>query len=258
MAGEVLAGRISSSADRIGLIFPVHALTVPLLVRRFLRQFTAPEDAYLFAVATRSGTVFRGFQKIDKILKSTQRKRGLEAGFTINMLDNEARQSPYKAPGEEEILEAQGRSLAELERVIPMIRGRKSYFPGDSGVTVHFPYSERKNRFIEKLVLTGMDVAEKIGGVNYFYVDDTCIGCGICERVCLSGKIDTQKGKPVWNRRILCYMCYACLHFCPSSAVQIDSIPGVKSFTETNDRYPHPYAKVQDIENQKKQTERDF
>jgi formate hydrogenlyase subunit 6/NADH:ubiquinone oxidoreductase subunit I len=46
-------------------------------------------------------------------------------------------------------------------------------------------------------------------------------------------------------------MCFACLNFCPVKAVQISDIPGVKSMTKENGRYPHPYASVDDMINQK-------
>lgn len=46
-------------------------------------------------------------------------------------------------------------------------------------------------------------------------------------------------------------MCFACLIFCPRQAIQIKCIPEVKSFTCENNRYPHPYAAVDDIAAQK-------
>jgi len=57
--------------------------------------------------------------------------------------------------------------------------------------------------------------------------------------------------RPVWQKDVFCYMCFACLNFCPKQAVQIDSIPGVKSFTRENGRYPHPYAATDDLAAQK-------
>jgi len=104
---------------------------------------------------------------------------------------------------------------------------------------------------IEKLVLAGMTVAEYIGGVNYFYHDSHCTGCGICEKVCLSRKIKMMDQKPTWQKNILCSMCFAFLNFCPAKSVQISDIPGVKSNTLENGRYPHPYATVKDISSQK-------
>ena len=86
---------------------------------------------------------------------------------------------------------------------------------------------------------------------NYFYIDSNCAGCGLCERVCLSNRIKMVEKKPEWDDKILCFMCYACLNFCPAKSIQINSKWYMKSYTTIQDRYSHPYATVKDIENQK-------
>ena len=47
-------------------------------------------------------------------------------------------------------------------------------------------------------------------------------------------------------------MCYACLNYCPQSAIQIKSKIYMKSYTVANGRYPHPFATVADIAGQKR------
>lgn len=66
-----------------------------------------------------------------------------------------------------------------------------------------------------------------------------------------AGKIALRGGRPVWQERVKCYMCYACLNFCPAQAVQIRSTWYVKSHTPHQGRYPHPYATVDDIASQR-------
>ena len=53
-----------------------------------------------------------------------------------------------------------------------------------------------------------------------FYAADQCTGCGMCETVCLSGKIRMQDGKPLWDAGIGCTFCFACIHFCPAQAIR--------------------------------------
>jgi hypothetical protein len=57
--------------------------------------------------------------------------------------------------------------------------------------------------------------------------------------------------KPVWPKNVIYYICYACVNFCPAHAVQIHSIPFVKSYSRENRRYPHPYAMANGIAEQK-------
>ena len=78
-----------------------------------------------------------------------------------------------------------------------------------------------------------------------FFTDSSCTGCGICERVCLSHKIKMDDGKPLWQKDIHCYYCYACFNFCPEQAIL------VKNYTKKNGRYIHPGISAKDIANQK-------
>jgi len=41
-------------------------------------------------------------------------------------------------------------------------------------------------------------------------------------------------------------MCYACLNYCPKNSVQVKDIFCVKSYTNENGRYPHPYGTIKD------------
>jgi formate hydrogenlyase subunit 6/NADH:ubiquinone oxidoreductase subunit I len=84
-----------------------------------------------------------------------------------------------------------------------------------------------------------------------FCADSKCSGCGICEKICLSGKIKMVDEKPVWQKNVNCFFCYACLNYCPRYAVQIKSTRTFKTYTAENERYSHPYATADDIEKQK-------
>lgn len=86
---------------------------------------------------------------------------------------------------------------------------------------------------------------------NYFYTDERCIGCGTCEKVCPSKKVKMINNKPVWQNNVKCHFCYACLHYCPKQSIQIKSTWYMKSYTQRKGRYPHPYATVDEIANQK-------
>ena len=51
-----------------------------------------------------------------------------------------------------------------------------------------------------------------------FRTEDSCIGCGKCEKVCPLGNIRMEKGLPQWGDR--CTHCMACINFCPKDAIE--------------------------------------
>ena len=65
-----------------------------------------------------------------------------------------------------------------------------------------------------------------------FWVQDTCVSCGKCERICPLQNIKLLEGKPTWGKE--CAKCLACIHICPQQAIQYG-----KS-TLKKGRYYHP------------------
>lgn len=240
---------IETDAEKIVLVFPVYALTIPIPVRKFLKKIKLTNVKYICAVATRLGLYFNDFQRIDRIL--SKQKVELSSHFLINMPNNDVKVKKYQPPTKTTINELAKRADSEICFVAEAIRGSRKYKQKDSNYLESLPYGDFRDTLIEMGVPKLMTFSEIIGGVNYFYATEKCNGCGICERVCLSSKISIVQSVPIWSKKKLCYMCYACINFCPKRAIEIESIPGVKSYSTNNGRYSHPYASIQDIENQK-------
>lgn len=241
---------IKTTGKIIGFIFPVHALTIPIAVKRFIRKADFSSSEYLFAIATREGSIFRGFRLMDHLLKKKNKR--LDAHIILNMYSNESRHEGYKVPSAADLASLEGVVLEKLECIQNIITNKMTSREKDLDGRIDFGQHPLINKLLEKTVLSGMAISEYIGGVNYFYADSNCTGCGICEKLCLSKKITMCGKKPIWDKKVLCYMCFACLNFCPVQSIQISNIPGVKSFTTKNGRYTHPYATINDIGKQKK------
>ena len=242
---------IQTDAKIVGIVFLCHALTIPLAVKQFLRKIDLSSTEYIFAIATRFGTVFRGFEIINKLLRKQNKQ--LNSQFIINMCHNEAPRSQknYSIPSKTDILEIESVVLQKMDQISHVIINRQISLEKDDNILIKSSENPIIGIFIEKLVVSLISFSEHIGGVNYFYHDDKCNGCGLCAKVCLSGKIRIEDNEPIWEKNKLCYMCYACVNYCPHMSVQVSDIPGVKSYTKENGRYPHPYATVNDIAMQK-------
>jgi len=238
-----------TNAKTVCIVFPVHALTIPYALKKFLKKADMNSSEYIFAIATRGGTIFSGFKKIERLLK--KKNKSLDAHFILNMYLNDPRDIDYKAPTEAEITGLETVFMERLKSIQRIIVNKKASREKDSDYITGLPYNRLYNYILEKLILLGPLFYELLGGVNYYYSDSKCSGCGICEKVCLSQKIKMTDKKPVWQKDVICYMCYACVNYCPKQSVQISDIKAMKSFTTKNGRYSHPYATVKEISMQK-------
>lgn len=83
------------------------------------------------------------------------------------------------------------------------------------------PYEERRIPTIEyALVLAFVYVWNLVGfPTKKFEVNQACIGCGMCERVCPVAAIRMENGVPVWSKR-QCMHCMACIQNCPKRAIE--------------------------------------
>jgi Fe-S-cluster-containing hydrogenase component 2 len=71
-----------------------------------------------------------------------------------------------------------------------------------------------------------------------FYVEDTCIGCGLCAKRCPVQAIEIKNKKPVWVKE-QCALCLRCLHHCPKFAIQYGN-----GKTKQHGQYRNPHTKV--------------
>ncbi|CEG11433.1 Ferredoxin (fragment) [groundwater metagenome] len=65
----IMDNNFVTKAENIGFVFPTHGLTIPIPIRIFLKKIDVTSSNYFFAVATRGGTIFRGFPIINNALK---------------------------------------------------------------------------------------------------------------------------------------------------------------------------------------------
>ena len=241
--------RIETDAEVLGIVFPLQGPTYPAAVKFFLEKIDLSHVQYIFAVATRGGTTCRIREEIDKRLK--RQGKQLAAHFIITVFNNDPKfksgqKSYYCHPiSPEELRDKTAEIQKKCDEISTVVTNRETYHPKDR------EYSFRYGRLIERFIIRLIDGQSNKAIPDYFYTDANCTGCGLCEGICLSDRISMEEGKPCWDDNIVCYMCYACLNFCPVSAVQIRSKWYMKSHTPTEKRYEHPYGKAKDIQKQK-------
>lgn len=227
---------IETNAEAVGFIFPIYFTSIPEVMKNFIKKLNLESTKYTFAIATRVGISHSAFYDIDKILKT--KGRGLDSYFTLNMAGNNPR-FDYKAPTDEELVKLEEVVNKEVESIQNVVIDKRKYQEKDTNTTTTIPSIFLR---LISLVVPLLQGAKKDNG---FYADFKCIGCGTCEKVCLSGKIKIMDNKPIWQKDVKCYDCVACVNYCPERSIQMNSK------TEKFERYSHPYATEDDIAAQK-------
>ncbi|MFH1416423.1 MAG: EFR1 family ferrodoxin [Elusimicrobiota bacterium] len=214
------------SADRIGLVFPVYMWGLPLMVKEFIKTMKVDSLKYVFAVATYGGMPGATLKQAARLIE--EQGGMLSAGFCVKMHGN---YTPlYEAIAEEKQKLLFEQAAVKIEKLSGIIASNSEHKIESSNIIVNALFSG----ILYKLMSPKIHEMD-----NAFWVNDKCNGCRICEKVCLSGNIEINEDKPVWQGR--CEQCLACLQWCPEEAIESGKkTPGRK-------RYRHPDIKLADM-----------
>ncbi len=180
----------------LGFVFPVHYLSAPETIKKFIERINFKSSPYIFAVATcnsvSGGCVFE--------LRELLAKRGqqLSAGFTVVMPGNAKINTPEE---QEQKLIASKKRFVEISDYI-----NRRNFGNFEGIDMKYDDIPK-----DQQVYISPDM---------FWSNQDCSSCGTCSKVCPSNNIClSEAGKPVWG--LNCTTCFACFHWCPRNSVKI-------------------------------------
>ena len=224
-------GPVTPDAGRVGIVCPVYDCGVPVMVAEFAGRLDLSGANYTFAVVTMGGIGVSALHQIDGIVRE-RRGRGLDAAFSVRMPGNFP--PLMRSVAAEKCDKVLGKADERLGEIAEAIGSGRLVSPGFA------PISRLVNALsYGALAKSAHDAAD------VFSVSDACTGCGTCARVCPAGNLTLADGRPVWGRR--CELCCACLHFCPTEAIQLHVMLG----TQGRGRYRHPDLTVADMEAQR-------
>jgi ferredoxin len=227
-------------SGEVGLIFPVYMNGLPKPVEAFIKNADFSKVTYLYAVATHGGVPGKPEHYLAHLLKQ-QKHIELDDFHSIEMINNTPKGVAPKflmhLNWEEELTDAKIEAMLQRkEAAITVIAGKINQRA--LGFKEAVVLGTNKASWTHKL-LWQVKSSPKLA----FSVDETCIGCGICEDVCLSGRIKLTE-RPEWQDTE-CYYCYACFNFCPQQAI------GVKHYEKKLGRYHYPEITSEAIAAQK-------
>jgi len=221
IVGSLKNKPIHISAERVGIIFPIHFMTVPDIVQDFLKEACFLNTEYVFVVVTGANPMYgNAIYAVKKNLKRAGVK--LNAGFFIPMV---AAHFPH----------------------IKLVKDKQSdtiYQDAKKKVLqVIEDISQLNNKFDNEISLLGslnqILSKERKGEHQYFSIDKGCIRCGYCMQVCPFQNIRLHGKQVQWLDN--CHRCFACLHFCSKSVIQY------KKQSVGKPRIHHPSITLNDI-----------
>lgn len=203
----------------IGLVFPIYGLSVPPIVLEFIQKAELKSN-YLFAVLT-YGTYDAGaVTQLER--ESSLSKVKFDYINTLHMQEN------YIPGFAMERQREPKNQRVELKRICDEINKRKSFI--------------KKNMWFDNLMT-------KLHQKNYHYkrgtgitediqINERCIGCGICEKLCPTNNIHMEKDRPLYEAD--CLSCLACVQNCPQSAISLTT-------EKSRERYRNPHIDLKEI-----------
>ena len=207
-----------------GVVFLTYFWVVPAIMRKFLEHVNIKAEGdfyYSFAVVTYGTTPGCSGADAKKLLKA--RGVDLSAAFSIRMPDNWT--PVFDLSNLEKLKNQCDNADKELAAVIEKIKAKKT----GNRTKLKAPYFVRN--MSDKMY-------DKARTTSNFYLEDTCIGCGLCAKKCAVKAIEMQNGKPVWTKE-QCTLCLRCLHICPKFAIQYRD-----GKTKEHGQYHHPSVKI--------------
>ena len=199
--------------DAVGIVAPVYAVEMPMMVKAFLEKAKIKTEYFFFIY-----TYGMGYAEAFTHVAVTAQKVGLRLDYinAIIMVDNYLPFSDMKDQIEtlpEKNVEGQ------INQVIIDIseRRRKEIHPTEENLIEMDRWTRTH----------AANILKKDTALGYT-VNDDCIRCGICAKVCPANNITVADDGVVFSDH--CEVCYACLHNCPKSAIHMELEAGTMHF----------------------------
>lgn len=184
--------------EPIGFVFPIYAWAPPKVMIDFIKRIKATKNNFKFIVCTCGEEAGKGLKKVAK-------EYGIHSCYSLIMPNNYMLGMDIDT--EEITKEKIKKAKKQIENISREICIKKSTYEVSEG-----RLGSIKSNIVAPLF------QKYATSTKPFYVEETCIGCGICEQVCPLNTIKLVEGKPVWDKE--CLQCLSCINRCPKEAIQ--------------------------------------
>lgn len=207
-------------AKRVGFIFSCMAGGLPGDVESYVKAVRIAPGAYKFAVEQYAGYLGCGLRKIDEIVHLDYWTGISNHSTAIWLMPHKLTLPPTTPRTAQKRID---KKVAEVAAAV--LAGKRSE-----------KRPPREAAF--ELMSKGLGKTHT-RRVKKFAANDSCIGCGTCEKICPRSNIQLVGGKPRFGPN--CIGCLSCVQFCPKQAINIGKI------TEKRERFPNPNVKPDEL-----------
>ncbi|MFO8191368.1 MAG: EFR1 family ferrodoxin [Bacillota bacterium] len=234
LAPLITAKTINSTAEAIGLVFPVYDFKAPAIIEDFFTKFAELENKYLFVVCTYGISPLKCLSRLQSQLAA--RGIDLQAGFSVMMPHNAVGNTSFSKVDRDRIL-ANGKK--RINKIARVINNRQITCVETESLMSALFFRGLFFKVIKPVIPLLLYAARYGWDSLAFQVNDRCSGCAICSKVCPVNNVVMDQDRPVWGTN--CLSCFACLQWCPREAIQI----GTGQIRV--DHYHHPEIKFSDL-----------
>ena len=187
--------------ELIVVVCPTYAWRIPRVVETFIKNSEFKINSKIYFVMTCGS----GIANASKYLVQLSKQKHLAYMGLAKVVMPENFITMFKAPDDPQKIIA--RSVGFVLELAQIIKAEQ-YF-GETKVSII-------DRFLSSLVnRIFYPLFVKAKG---FYVNDKCIGCGQCVKLCPLNNLKMVQGKPVWSNQ--CTQCMACIGGCAKQAIE--------------------------------------
>lgn len=202
-------GEIVADAPKIGFIFPNYYGGIPNAVQRFIHRLNMDRVQYIFSIVVAGGGQGYSMKFLQRALH--KKSKELNYGRYVKGVSNYIIADYY-----------QGMTKEKQSQTLHLLRERVQLFAGE--IKANRSFVQRSNLIVYGInrLLSNISSHEFLRDTSYgdrdYRVNDRCTGCGICQRVCQANNIEMSGNKLSFRHK--CYLCMACLQYCPQNAIQ--------------------------------------
>ena len=188
---------------KLVFVMPTYAWRIPAVVKEwiFKTEFLGVKQVWFIMTC---GSEIGNATKYNKEI-CEQKGIAYKGTAQIDMPENYI--AMFDVPGKEEAKQIISKAEPVIENIIGLIKEERCFPVPRNNLYDRFMSGPVNKMFYSLFVKA-----------DAFKVDDKCIGCGKCEKICPLNNIKIQNGKPVWGKE--CTHCMACICHCPTEAIE--------------------------------------